>query len=263
MILSRRTFAAGVLAAGAAAGLSVSRGASAQGRIFTPEMFGAAGDGVTNDTAAFNALAEAVNRNGGGTVRLRRATYIVGAQNRSAPGSGWSFAPVPLMEFRGCSGPLTIEGNGAVLRCAGGLRFGTFNRNTGAPTRYPQPYYDRSEISTPYSYMVLVEKKRRDLTLADPWYPGRVRHTDIVWPDDLDTVRTHLRWGTNDYTGVSTAKEGAERGTVYVLDQDSASPHHFYDAGFKTEKVKGYLYELVPPGEARDGGQENRRKQER
>ncbi len=97
-------------------------------------------------------------------------------------------------------------------------------------------------------YMVLVEKRRRDLTLADPWFPGRQRYTDIVWPDDIDYITTNLRWGTNDYTGVSTAQEAADRGAVYILEQDSAGPHNFYDAGFRTVRVEGHLFELVPPG---------------
>ncbi|HET7479095.1 MAG TPA: DUF2723 domain-containing protein [Rubrobacteraceae bacterium] len=98
-------------------------------------------------------------------------------------------------------------------------------------------------------YMVLVEKKRPDLRIIDPWYPSWKRETDIVWPDDIDLVTTNLRYGTNDYTGVATAKEAAKRGPVYILDQDSAGPHNFIEAGFKIVRVeKGLLYELVPPG---------------
>ncbi|HEX2729145.1 MAG TPA: DUF2723 domain-containing protein [Rubrobacteraceae bacterium] len=98
-------------------------------------------------------------------------------------------------------------------------------------------------------YMVLVDKDRRDLRIIDPWYPSWKRETDIVWPDDIDLVTTNLRYGTNDYTGVATAKEAAKRGPVYILDQDSAGPHNFVEAGFKIVRVeKNILYELVPPG---------------
>lgn len=98
-------------------------------------------------------------------------------------------------------------------------------------------------------YLVLVEKRRQDLTIIDPWFPSWKRHTDIVWPDDIDVVTTNLRYGTNDYTGVSTAREAAENGPVYILDQDSAGPENFRDAGFDIVQVeKGILYELVPPG---------------
>jgi len=98
-------------------------------------------------------------------------------------------------------------------------------------------------------YMVLVEKRRRDLRIIDPWYPSRIRFTDIVWPDDLDNVDTNLRYGTNDYTGVTTVEETAKEGPVYILDQESAGPSNFRDAGIGIVRVeKGVLYELVPPG---------------
>lgn len=98
-------------------------------------------------------------------------------------------------------------------------------------------------------YLTLVEERRQDLTLIDPWYPSWKRATDIVWPDDIDYVTTHLRYGTNDYTGVSTAFEAAERGPVYILDQESAGASNFRDAGFEIVRVeRGILYELVPPG---------------
>ena len=99
-------------------------------------------------------------------------------------------------------------------------------------------------------YMVLVEKERRDLTIIDPWFPSWKRDTDIVWPDDINAATTSLRYGTNDYTGVSAAREAAKNGPVYILDQDSAGAGNFREAGFEIVRVeKGILYELVPPGE--------------
>ena len=99
-------------------------------------------------------------------------------------------------------------------------------------------------------YMLLVEKERRDLTIIDPWFPSWKRDTDIVWPDDINARTTDLRYGTNDYTGVTTAREAFENGPVYILDQDSAGSGNFREAGFEIVRVeKGILYELVPPGE--------------
>ena len=98
-------------------------------------------------------------------------------------------------------------------------------------------------------YMVLVENRRRDLTLVSPWYPSWHRYTDIVWPDDIDRATANLRWSTNDYTGVGAAEEAAERNRpVYILNQPSAGPQNFYKAGWQTVKVEGNLFELVPPG---------------
>ena len=98
-------------------------------------------------------------------------------------------------------------------------------------------------------YMVLVENRRRDLTLVSPWYPSWHRYTDLVWPDDIDRATANLRWGTSDYTGVGAAEEAAERNRpVYILNQPSAGPQNFYKAGWQTIRVEGNLFELVPPG---------------
>lgn len=124
----------------------------------TPEMFGAKGDGITNDSDAFAALAQAVRRRGGGTIALRRTLYIVGSQQRDpSPRAGYGFAPGPLLRFVGLRGALTIEGNGATLRCAPGLRYGTFDASTGAATRHAPPYINPAERASPYEQMILVE----------------------------------------------------------------------------------------------------------
>ena len=98
-------------------------------------------------------------------------------------------------------------------------------------------------------YMVLVEKRRRDLTLVSPWYPAWQRHTDLVWPDDIDVETSNLRYGTQDWSGVDAARQAAKRGPVYIIDQESAMPQNFREAGFYFVRVEmGLLYELVPPG---------------
>lgn len=98
-------------------------------------------------------------------------------------------------------------------------------------------------------YMVLVEERRQDLRIIDPWYPSWTRHTDIVWPEDLDAAATERRYGISDDTGVNAARKAAEDGPVYILDQEGNGFHHFYDAGFRTLYVEGILYRLIPPGE--------------
>jgi hypothetical protein len=101
-------------------------------------------------------------------------------------------------------------------------------------------------------YMVLVEERRRDLTLVDPFFHNRdIRYADIVWPDDIDLPTSDRRYGTDDFTGVTAAKLAAEKGPVYILNQQGISgAEPFRDAGFGIVEVEeGLLYELVPPGE--------------
>jgi hypothetical protein len=99
-------------------------------------------------------------------------------------------------------------------------------------------------------YMVLVERRRRDLTIVDPFFHNKeVAYADIVWPDDIDLATTDRRYGTDDLSGMTTAKKAAKEGRVYVLDQGATNPERFQNAGFEVVPVRaGLLYELVPPG---------------
>ena len=84
--------------------------------VVTPEQFGAIGDGVTNDTAAFAKMAEFVNRRKSAQIILRPSTYIVGQQTNSRKttrSTAYAFAPAPILTLDGCSGPIIIQGNGA------------------------------------------------------------------------------------------------------------------------------------------------------
>lgn len=158
----------------AAAASWPSRLIAQSGPVFRPEDFGARGDGVTNDTAAFTRLSAEVNRRGGGTISLgARRTYLVGAQTRSV--GEWSWAPQPILELRNLAGPLTILGNGARLRCAPALRFGAFEPHTGAPSRRPMPNTNRSELASPYQGMILVGQCRGPIEIRDVELDGQVR----------------------------------------------------------------------------------------
>lgn len=100
-------------------------------------------------------------------------------------------------------------------------------------------------------YMVLVEERRRDLTLVDPYYPSNgPRHYDVIWPDKLIPEEAQRRYATsNDDFGAEAARRAAERGPVYILDQGLVSGGVFLAAGFEVVPVEpGLLYELVPPG---------------
>lgn len=144
-------------------------------------MFGAVGDGKTNDTAAFGRMTEFVNRSGGGTVKLRRTTYVIGRQAEDRA-RGYAFGPASVMDFVGCSKPLTIEGNGATVRCAPGLRFGTFDRNSGEPTRHALPYYGTGELSSPYFAMIKIENCSGPVLVRDLKLDGNSRQLNVGGP---------------------------------------------------------------------------------
>lgn len=201
----RRTVVSGIAALGAGMGLGCRGNAAAATGAFTPEAFGARGDGRTNDTAAFRRMAEAVNRAGGGIISLRRTTYLVGAQRVGVSGEAYAFAPEPILRLARCTRDLTIEGNGATLRCAPALRYGTFDRQTGRRINQPMPNTTPGALATPYDYMVLIEECRGAVRVANLELDGAVGQLQIggQWGDtgwQIPCVGLFLRGNIGDET---------------------------------------------------------------
>ena len=92
--------------------------AAQPGPAFTPEQFGARGDGRTDDYPALVRLAAAVSRAGGGTVLFgRRRRYWIG-QVQIAEGPGRNAAG--HVSFEGCNG-LTIDLNESTIAVRGDI----------------------------------------------------------------------------------------------------------------------------------------------
>jgi Protein of unknown function (DUF2723) len=103
---------------------------------------------------------------------------------------------------------------------------------------------------SPLWYMVLVEGRRQDLTLMDPFCTSWDRHTDVVWPDQISAAEAADRYGTDDATGVEAARRAAGSGPVYLLANGRARLDSFREAGFDVLPVESdrFLYKLVPRG---------------
>jgi len=152
----------------------------AQAPAISPERFGARGDGRTNDTAAFAAMAAFVNSLGGGEVVLRATTYIVGRQVHTVgKGEHYAFEPASIMDFRHCLHPLVIRGNGARLRCAPRLRYETFDPISGHATHHQMPSYRFEELATPYRAMIRVEECGGGVEISDLELDGNLRALQI------------------------------------------------------------------------------------
>jgi len=147
---------------------------SPSSKTFTPEAYGAVGDGRTNDTAAFAAMSAAVNAAGGGTIVLKATTYVVGAHVADSTGA-YAYGPAIIMTFDGCTKPLTITGNGACLRCADGLRFGTFDPLTGAATQHAMPYTGTGELASPYQGMIIAKNCTAKVSISDVELDGNIQ----------------------------------------------------------------------------------------
>jgi hypothetical protein len=101
---------------------------------------------------------------------------------------------------------------------------------------------------SPLPYMIVVEERRKDLTLVSPWYPSR--NPQRVWsasgaPDDEFPSAKSV-----SSTGVADARVAARKGPVYTLG-DGLELCNFQNTGFSVIRVEGdLLYEIVPPDRA-------------
>jgi len=103
------------------------------GEVVSVRDFGAVGDGVTNDTDAFSAASAYITSLGGGKLVIPRGTYVVGKQTfAGATGKGYSYQSSPIINIVNCVNPVIIEFQGATLKLATGLKYGSFDPVTGA-----------------------------------------------------------------------------------------------------------------------------------
>lgn len=101
--------------------------------VFNVKNYGARGDGVTNDTAAFGAASTALQNAGGGILLVPPGTYLVGTQTFAGQtGLAYSYLPATLIHIVGCPRSVLVTGYGAKIVYASGQRYGSFDPTTGA-----------------------------------------------------------------------------------------------------------------------------------
>lgn len=186
MPASRRRFISG----GAAAGLLTITSGDIFTDALTPEMFGAKGDGRSNDTHAFQVLSDRVNARGGGTIFLRTTTYIVGQHEKTqnaldARAGPFAFGPGRILQFVNCSSPVRVWGNGARLKAANGLRYGAFDWQLGTKIDPPLPFTNRRHRASPYHAMVEAMRCSALIEICDLELDGNLNQLEIggKWGD--------------------------------------------------------------------------------
>ena len=182
--------------------------------VVFPEDYGAAGDGVIDDTDAFYAAAQAIADNDGGVLRLMpNKTYCIGKQVH-VPDQYPYYQPRPMITIQNAQRRVLIDGQGSTLRTNDGLRFGTFDKDTGEPYYPDMPFYDGN-------YNVGIG------TMIYLAHCARVEIRDIVLDGNMDNLVVGGYWGD---TGRQCSATG-----IHLSSNDSAtvmnviSSHHGLD----------------------------------
>jgi hypothetical protein len=111
--------------------------------------FGAKGDGVTNDQDAFVRAAQFFNgRGGNGKLIISRGVYIVGKQklNKDAVNTAL-YEGSDLLNFKNVQNLIITGGPGTVIKYEDGLRFGSFDPNSGLPYQSGANFFKANYIA--------------------------------------------------------------------------------------------------------------------
>ena len=225
-MLDRRFFLGGSAAA-ALIGLSRSSAIGASIDVeprLTPEMFGAKGDGVTDDSAAFSALSDRINAAGGGTVILRQTTYLVAKRGDDV--QQWA-KPARLLVFENCSRSLVIRGNNAKIRCAPGQRYGVFTASGDASAKTGKKRIG-AKVASPYDQMIYVHSCSGDVEIADLELDGSVaalkiggRVGDKGWQISATGIKLRNNTGAETLRNIHTHHHGHDGIYIDGVDADT------------------------------------------
>lgn len=117
--------------------------------------YGAKGDGITNDTKAFQDAAAALNASDGGKLIIPKGVYIVGKQTfAGATGKGYSYTGENILRIDGCDNPVIIDGGGSILKADPTLKFGSFNPITGEIHNPTMPFLNGDYRADAYPAMI-------------------------------------------------------------------------------------------------------------
>lgn len=140
------------------------------GMPFIEEFGTGVGQGDVNaDMDAFAAASLWLTNEGGGGIQFSTGiTYLVGRQTLlGVTGQQWSYEPDPIIRVSGATKPIVIQGNGARFECVSGLRYGSFNPVSGAPTTPTLPYIVADARATPYIAMIDLQGCTGGISIRD------------------------------------------------------------------------------------------------
>jgi len=214
-------------------------------RVDLKKHCGAKGDGVTNDTAAFQRAAQMIQEAGGGALIIPKAIYVVGKQTHT-PGKHPYYRHEPIFEVTKLN-RLVIEGNGSIIRVAAGLRFGSFHPETGEPYHPPaMPFHDYKYHTRVGS--VIAVTGSRNVEIRDLEIDGNLSQLVVggAWGDTGRQVEAcGLRLYNNTNVRLDRiyshhhALDGVLIGWTGLKETDPATPHELADCLFEYNGRQG------------------------
>ena len=158
-------------------------GADAASRTFDVRDYGASpAASAPNNTRAFRLASAALSQAGGGTLIIPPGRYRVGDQLIALRrGRGYAAQGQPIIRIEKCTLPVAINGTGAVLVAADGLRFGAFDPVSGTAHTAPLPFYDADFRADAYR-MIDVRDCRGPVTIRGIELDGNSDHYILGGP---------------------------------------------------------------------------------
>lgn len=138
--------------------------------------YGAKGDGKANDTDAFKAASDEINKRDGGVLYIPAGTYMVGKQVfAGVTGKAYAYQPQPIIEIKKCSQPVTIMGEaGTKLIAAAGLKFGAFDPVSGQAFTPPSmPFTKSNHLAN--AYVMVNVHDNADVTITNLELDGNIQ----------------------------------------------------------------------------------------
>ncbi len=193
--------------------------------------YGAAGDGIRNDSEAFRRASLAIEEAGGGKLFIPSGIYLVGEQKLEPGGPFYAAQKVISIDH---VTNLVIEGEkGTVLRTAPGLRFGAFDLE-GNKISPPLPFVDR-EQSACIGPMVNVSNSR-NVTIRNLELDGNIDGLELggFWGDvgrQLEAYGLRLFKNTDVWVENVHTHHHALDGMIVIYpgltpDDGIKTPHH-------------------------------------
>jgi hypothetical protein len=178
--------------------------------IHDVRAFGAVGDGMADDTDAFQQASDSVAQAGGGVLLIPSGDYLVGRQHRGQPGQPYWIGE-PVIAVGGCAAPVVIRGEqGSRLRTAAGLKYGCFDPVTGQPGA--QPGGSTDWMVSPYPAGMIDIQDNARVLITGLELDGSVQQLDIGGPSGPD--------------GIQVAGNGIFAVDVHELEIRNVNIHH-------------------------------------